>query len=253
MKKVFSVLTIFAFIIASIIAISIFNTKSKNCCFSATEYAQVGKTGAMLYAFPSTSEQTSNKLFIIEPSYFVKVVEKPNDDFFKVEYNNIVGFVKTTDVNLVSNTPVNPFLTNITFEIKSNCSANLRSEPSTLSNSSIIKILPAGTKNLEYIGKIGGEESFNGYGNVWYYCKHTDINNNVCYGYVYSNLTTNLTSITLNTEVTKNVNAKNYDFTNLLYINISTQNLIVAVLCVPMLLIIYLFTKPTKVIKKLND
>lgn len=253
MKKFFSVIFVFSFIIASIIAVSFFNTKSKDVSCKASGFAQINNNGAMLYVFPSDSQDYSNTLFIIEPSYFVKLLEKPNEDFYKVEYNSITGYVKCLDVSLVDNTPLKPYLKDITFEIKNNCSAYLRSEPSTKNSKNILKILPAGTKNIEYLGKISGEESISNLGNIWYYCKITDINDNLSYGYVYSSLTTNLSTISLNTEDIKNVNASSFDFVNLLYINISTQNLIVAVLCFPMLLIIYLFTKPTKVISKLNN
>ena len=251
MKKFFYISFVYAFIIASIIATSFWQAKTISVSKNISGYAQINYSSVQLYRYPSENNDYSNKYFLLEPSYFVKLLERTNDYFYKVKVKDIVGYVKIEDVELVDNTPISPFLENIYFEIYSKTSAVLRSEPTTANgNKSIIQILPAGTKNIEYLGKISGEESLVGGGNIWYYCKITNINGTASYGYVYASLTTNYSNISQNQEQVKSVSSQIFDLSNLLYINISTQNLIVLILSLPVLLILYLFIKPTKLINK---
>lgn len=219
---------------------------------SVSGYAQVHFNNVYLYRYPSEEDTFDNKYFLLEPSYFVKLLEKTNDYFYKVEYKNIIGYVLISEVEEVDETPINPFPTNITFSINNRSNAILRSEPTTEKQyASIVKLLNSGTNNLEYIGKISGEESLYGGGNIWYYCKVTTADNQSCYGYVYANLTTNLTQITQNEEPVQFVSG--VASSNILYINKTSQNIIICLLLLPSLLIIYLFVKPTLIMSKENS
>ena len=250
MKKIVCIILCFVFIVGSLLLTAFYQTKTTSAS-SISGYGQIIYNNVYLFRYPSDSEDFSNKHCLIEPTYFVKVLEKQNELFYKVEYLGLTGYVKIEEVELISETPINPYPENITFDIVSNTNAILRSEPTTANkNKSIISVLNANTKNLIYLGKISGEESLMGCGNVWYYCMYKTANDSVKFGYVYSSLTTNLSPITENMESVTAVSLNSKSFIDFLYINLSTQNLIIAIMFLPSLLIIYLFVKPTRIYKK---
>lgn len=250
MKKVIIIALTFAFIIGSLVFLSFWQTKT-TMAESLSGYAQVVYNNVYLYRYPSETQEYYNRYFLLEPTYFVKLIEKTNDYFYKVEYLDLQGYVKISDVELVSETPKMPYPENITFDIYNKSNAILRSEPTTENNNnSILKILNSSTKNLTFYGKISGEESLLGCGNIWYYCKHTNIDGQSTYGYIYSSLTSNLSPILQNEEVVSTVNANTISITDLLYLNLSTQNITLLILSLPCLVIVYLFVKPTKILKK---
>ena len=251
MKKFLYIFLTFAFIFISLITIGKYQSLMTTAN-AISGYAQIHFNNVYLYRYPSEEDTYENKYFLLEPSYFVKLLEKTNDYFYKVEYNGVIGYVLISEVEEVETTPANPFPENITFSINNRSNALLRSEPSTIKQSnSVIKILNSGTNNLEYIGKISGEESLYGGGNVWYYCKITNLDGHSEYGYVYANLTTNLTQISQNEEEVAFTSASNSQ--NLLYISSSSQNIMIAILLLPTLLMVYLFVKPTKIFNKENS
>lgn len=238
MKKLFFVTLTFVFIIASIFCVGYFDIVMAS--INKFEYAQVVNNGVYLKRFPTVSNNLESKLFLLEPSYFVKILGE-EDNFFKVEYLNVVGYVNKVEVCPVSSIPQNPNPSNITFSIL-NSSTFLREQPVTENN--VVKILEGGTKNLTYLGKIAGEESLSGSGNIWYYCKQTLADNSTCFGYVYSPLCTNLSVINQNTEQVSL--ALTSPATNL-----TSENLILIVCFVPSLIMIFLLTKPTKIANRL--
>ena len=250
MKKIFYILLTFAFIIFGVLMIG----KNQSALVTSSKisgYAQVHFNNVYLYRYPSEQDTFENKYFLLEPSYFVKLLEKTNDYFYKVEYNGITGYVLISEVEEIDDTPLCPYPKDITFSINSRNNALLRSEPTTEKQSlSILKLLPSGTDNIEYLGKISGEESLYGGGNIWYYCKVTTENQSF-YGYVYANLTTNLTQITQNEEQVDYVSG--LPTSNILYISNSSQNIIILLLLLPSLVMIYLFVKPSLISKKENS
>lgn len=254
MKKIFCITFCFLFVIISLLIINFSQTKTTDAS-SISGYAQIIYNNVYLYKFPSESSEYSSKYCLLEPTYFVKILAKVNDYFYKVEYLNLTGYVKIEQVEIVENTPVNPYLKDIVFDITNKNNAILRSEPTTENkNKSIVSILNSGTKNINYIGKIAGEESLAGCGNVWYFCSVTDIEGKVKQGYIYAPLTSNLSPILQNEEPVTLTSANTENYNNLLNINLSTQNLTLIVLSLPSLLIIYLFIKPSKIInKKVNN
>lgn len=61
-------------------------------------------------------------------------------------------------------------------------------------------LIPAGTKGLRYIARIGGEKPRDGNSNEWFFCVYEEGDVWVIAGYVYSELAQNLTLATKNTE-----------------------------------------------------
>lgn len=250
MKKFLIIVGCYIFLLVGIFVVNnslIQETSGQN----TNGYALIKNNNCYLYKYVVENPLFESKYFLLEKTYFVKVIENANEDFYKVLYGDITGYVKKNEIEFVEETPENPFLENITFDIYSGSSVELRNEPSTKAGvGSIITTIPLGQKNLFYYGKIAGEESIKGLGNIWYYCSYTLSNGVSVKGYVYAPLTTNLSPITENNEQLTTVSLQTYvPINNLLYLNINTKNLIILLLTIPSLFVIYLFIKPTKILK----
>lgn len=250
MKKFIYIFLTFVFIFISLISFGKYQSILTGASL-ISGYAQVHFNNVYLYKYPSEEDTFENKYFLLEPSYFVKLLEKTNDYFYKVEYNGIIGYVLISEVEEIDDIPNNPYPTNITFSINKTSNALLRSEPTTEKQSAtVLRILNSGMDNIHYLGKISGEESLYGGGNVWYYCKVINLDGSYQYGYVYANLTTNLSKISQNEEQV--IFTSSQSQTNLLYLSNNSQNIIILILLIPSLVLIYLFIKPTKILKSEN-
>lgn len=251
MKKIMIIISCWLFVFICIAVVN--NSQIESTAVQNTSgYAKILKNNVYLYKFLPLESAVDTKYFLLEQSYFVKVLNKESEDYFKVEYMNVKGYVKRTEIEFVEEMPEYPFPVNITFDIYPLSSVELRSEPSTKGGiGTILLTLPQNTKNIDYVGKISGEESSLSLGNIWYFCCYETPEGNEINGYVYSPLTTNLSSITTSTENLTPVSVTDFvSLDSLLYLNISTESLILIVITLPILLILYLFIKPTKILKE---
>ena len=251
MKKLLIFIGVLVFLIMSVVVVNssqaqIVNTNNCN------GYAVIKNNNSYFYRYMLDNPSVNNKYFLLEKSYYIKIIEIADETYYKASYQNLIGYVKKSDVELVEETPHTPFLDNITFDIISANSVELRLEPSTKNGiGTVVTTLPKSTKNINYIGKITGEESIKGLGNIWYFCSYQLNNNNEVFGYVYAPLTTNLSPIVENTENLTIATVSNFvPLESLLYLNLNTKTLIIIVITIPILFLIYLFTKPTKILKE---
>lgn len=252
MKKFLIIASAFAFILVSIFVISSSIDAEQVSTNQTSGYAIINDNNCYFYRTINANSMFSDRFFLLEKSYFVKILENANNDYYKAEYNGIVGYVQKKDIEFVEEVPLNPFLEGITFDIYSGSSVSLRTEPTTQNGiGTILTTLPAGKKDLTYYGKITGEENIKGLGNIWYYCSYKTSEDNEIFGYIYSPQTLNLSPITENSEIVTTVSVKDYiPVSSLLYLNLSTKNLIILALTLPTIVIIYLFIKPTKILKE---
>jgi len=160
------------------------------------QYCRITSTSTLLYRTAEQSEELSNIYFELTPTYFVQVLNTENE-FYKVYYNGIAGYVLQDSVTPVYSVPTTPFPEGITFEINASASAVIRSIPSVDGN--YLGLLPCDAI-LNYYGKISGVEAITGLGNEWFFVVYTSYEQGVISGYVYAPLTENLTTITDNTE-----------------------------------------------------
>lgn len=207
------------------------------------EYGQIKNSNTYLYKSAELNT-VQNKWCLIENSYFVKILQNYNTNFYKVEYNGIVGFVLKDDIQLINEIPQTPYPNNINFNIgQTGC--YMRTSPKIKDvTDNTIKVIPANTKNLRYIGKIIGEEAVDFKGSIWYLTEYEGE-----YGYVYSAYTNSISAIAKNTE-----NVTNYDGSDFSKINPITnlQCIIIIVLTlIPTFIILYLLYKPRK-LKNIN-
>lgn len=172
-------------------------------------YGQVLDQNVYLYRTPTDIIQ-DNVYFIVEPTYFVKLIDNANDKFYKAEYLDIACYVKKNEVQVVSSTPDTPFLVNINFRVFSNSSQQMRSIPATSGGSSTqVAYLPIFCKDAVYYGKIYGESAIEGRTNVWYFCKYTL--DKTYYGYIYSDGCDQMTAIKKNTGTYDYVEAPDFN------------------------------------------
>lgn len=250
MKKFISITIVVLFVLASLSTV-FYEQKKQASAIGTSGFAQINYNNVYLYKSPTEDESLENKYFLLEESYFVKVTEDTNDFFYKVEYLNITGYVKKSNLSFVAEIPNQPYLVGITLDIPTT-PALLRSEPTTKNgDESIMTIIPKLTKDLTYYGKIAGEESVNSLGNIWYYISFTTEFNQTFSGYVYSPQTINLSPITKNEESLTTVNISAFTpLDTLLYLNLSTKNIMLLIITLPTVAILYLLVKPTKNLKQ---
>ncbi len=187
-------------------------------------------------------------VFEIPNSYYVKLLDY-KDNYYKVEYLGLVGFVKADAVVATKNTPTQPYLNMATFRVFATDGATLRLEPKK--NSTIHCTLPT-TKEIQYVGQIKGEELISGRGNIWYYACYTK-NNTKYTGYVYAGLCDMLSNITPNTEQYQSipnpfVNVSSQYIKNLKQ-STSFKTILIIIVCLPAVALVYLLFKPSMIAK----
>ena len=245
MKRIFFVTITLLFVFASVLIFNITQTKSVSAN-TTSGYVQIVTNDCYLFSAPNFQE--NNKIFLLEQSYYVKVTNEENNLFYKVKYIDFEGYVPKSKIQFVEEYPDTPFLSGITFDIYDIANVCLRSSPNTPDDDkNVICTIEKSSKNLLYYGKISGEEAIDGLGNVWYYCAYQDKNENIFKGYIYASLTRNLSAITSSQEQLTFVNISNFvPVDSLLYLNLSTKNLIILLTAVPSLVAVVLLVYPTK-------
>lgn len=201
-------------------------------------YARITNNTTYLYKTATENENVENKLCLLAQTFFVKVLTNYNENFYKVQYSNLTGYVKKQEVQLVNEIPKTPYPSLQTITIKNNVSCYLRSTPKVKGAiSNIITIIPSGA-NVTYIGKIIGEEAIDLQGNIWYLVKYND---NL--GYIYSFYSNTFLPTQTNNEVTTlKLSAPS---TTLNPLSNTTSIIIIVAILLPLVLILFLLYKPT--------
>ncbi len=201
-------------------------------------YAKVQNTGVYLCSTPSENAS----LFEIPYSYFVKV-EHSVDDYFKVTYNGVEGYVKKDKVTLMDGTPEVPYA-KATFKIF--VPYYLYQSPSQ--NSSVVPVNTNTT--FTYFGSKAGEQ-VSSTSNLWYYAS-TIVDGTTHYGYVYSGVTDYLSAIAPNQETFKVISESDMNSTpnsELKHLSTGTKVMLIVAISIPCVLILYFLIKPTKIIQ----
>ncbi len=201
-------------------------------------FAKVQNNGVFLCSSPSEN----SSLFEIPYSYFVKV-ESVVDDYYKVSYNGISGYVKKDKATLMNGVPQNPYA-NATFKVF--VPYYLYQNPSQ--NSSAVAI-GTNTTFTYYGTKIG--EQVSSTSNIWYYASAT-VDGATHFGYVFSGVTDYLSNIQINNESFKVISDKDLSSapnSELKRLSTGTKIMLIVSISIPSLLILYFLIKPTKFIQ----
>lgn len=208
---------------------------------SVSWYGRVFEENVYLYRTPS--DKLDNVYFIIEPSYFVELLDNANSVFYKAKYMDIVGYIKKNEVQVTDSKPKTPFLDNVKFRIYLDISQSMYDTPNNI-NSSFVAQLPIYYKNATYYGKVYGKSLIEDRTNVWYYCKYTT--GKTYYGYIYSDGTDQMTNIYKNTEQCNYVEEPNFHPTPDLSIIEPQSNdykIVVILICVPVAIFVFMIIK----------
>ena len=181
-----------------------------------------------------------------------------DDTFYKVQYQNLTGYVLKNKVVPVQETPTTPYPSNITFRVYAQDGLEMKDSPINSSSAQTVFSLPT-LPTLTYYGKLNGDELVPDRGSTWYYCKFDSESSpsNSYYGYVYAGFCDNLTQIPVNNEnVTPTSNPFNKEDNEYLYslANLTPQlkAIIVVCVCAPCIAIIFLLFKPFKIKENLS-
>lgn len=246
MKKIFFLITLVTIITP------VFFAKSNLVFADKVYYARILQDGTYIYSTPVTLQDNTNQIFELPKTYFVEVLEKANDSFYKVKYMDIVGYALKSELQFVKGAPLTPYNTKMTFRVFAPNGIALRSTPNTLNgvNGFVVNI-PFLSSNLVYYGNKHGEEWVVYKGDIWYYCKY--ITESASYfGYVYSAYCDLVIQNDINSEIMEETTPPNFsseienpvdEFENLTN---SNQVLLICVACLPCLVIVYLLFKPSR-------
>ena len=201
-----------------------------------TRYARIEHT-TYIYKTTSLENTFDNIICIGEESYFVEIIVE-YDECYRVNYNQISGFVKKNDVKEINNTPFTPYPTNITISIGNNC--NLRSTPTTQTNTTnIISTIYSKESEITFIGRVFGEEAIDFGGNTWYYVKH-----NNQYGYIYNKYVSSISPIYYNTEKVSYLTKQEIPTLN--PITHTPSIILIIILAIPLIVTLIIFYIPPK-------
>ena len=208
-------------------------------------YAKVEMDNIFLYSSPNDNNE--NKLFILPKTYFVKLLNEANNNFYHCSYKDIKGYVKKSQVVAMAGTPAHPFVEGLfrTFSLEG---LGIYSSPE-FKKENCLTTIPYLTDNLIYYGRIIGQE-IPDKSSEWIYCKYK-LDNEIC-GYVYSVFCDKLPTVSVNTEnfeIIANPFSKNEKPKELSPVS---MGFIIAGVAIPCLIVLFLLVKPTLNKEKLN-
>ncbi len=203
-------------------------------------YGRIISNNANLLKMSVKFEDPSSIYFLLEESYFVKILNKVQDDFYYVEYKDIKGYVKAENIAIVNEQIQNPYLDNITFNIAKDCF--LYNEPKNNEKNQILKLIKDQT--ITYYGKIFADQIQSNSGDVWYYSS-VETENGKIFGYIHSSYTYNLSPISPCKEISTE-HSKANNINEILNLNIKTQSVIVVIISLPILFLIFTLIKGFK-------
>lgn len=218
-----------------------------------TYYARIESEDICIYYNPSIE---SSAIFVIPRTYFVKLLGKANDEFYRCQYMEVEGYVKISEVKPISNIPANPYATSRSLRVFTPGGANFRSSPNSSIGATNL-IITAGylDTNFVYYNYCYGEEAISKKGNIWYYCKYIN-SNNVYFGYIYSPFC-DVEQLQDNTEIVEylsyepflNNESTTISASELDTIDPTLKTVLIIIACLPCFVIIYLLIKPTMLVK----
>lgn len=219
-----------------IIILIIITNQNSTFVLAETKYARIEKT-TEIYKLCSSNTNLENIICLAEATYYVEIIGDFNE-FLKVNYNGITGYVKKNDVKEISNIPSTPYPYNIKITMGTNC--NLRETPTTRnSTSNVISTIYANNNEIKFIGRVIGEEAIDFGGNTWYYVYY-----NGNYGYIYNNYIKSITPIYANNESYTYAEELNNNITN--PITHTPSLIIIVILSIPIVAILIILYLPIK-------
>ena len=203
-----------------------------------------------IYLFSSPSGESENQLFILPKTYFVELLDDENDDFFKAKFKDEIGYVKKSQVSVMSGIPSHPY-PNQSFRVFSLDGLSIYSSPAITSSTKIATI-PYLENDIIYYGEIIGEQAIPDKSRTWYYCSYQSDEN--YFGYVYSVFCDKLTQIGENNESFEIVENPTFAVqTPETDLEQTTMIFIIIAVSLPCLVVLYLLIKPSLMKSRIID
>lgn len=244
MKKHFIVLCLIIYVIIGSYLLhnnSLKSTTTSDQNDTKILYGKIITNNANLLKMSVKTEDPSTVYFLLEESYFVKILNKIDDDFYYVEYKDIKGYVKSQNIMLVNEIIQNPYLNNITFNLSRDCF--LYQEPKNINDNQITKL--SKNQTINYYGKIFADEIAQNSGDVWYYSS-VQTPQGLVYGYIHSSFTHNLSPINPNQEISTQLISQQNEINSILSLNLTTQSIVIIIISFPILLLLFILLKGFK-------
>ena len=187
-----------------------------------TYFAKVQTNGVYFCSMPNEA----SALFEIPNSYFVEV-ESVVDDYYKIYYNGIAGYVKKEKVSLMDGIPQTPYAT---ASFKSFIPYYLHESPT---QSSPIVANISTDINLKFFGSKTGEQ-LTSTSNLWHYVSITQ-NEQTCFGYIFASLVDPSPQIIPNNETFNEIGEEVFDETLTEFTTLSTGTKVILIIAIGVL------------------
>ena len=216
-------------------------TKAANIFYAKIENDTV-------YMYSSPNDNFENKLFVLPKTYFVKLINEANENYYYCSYKDLKGYVKKTDVVAMNGTPAHPYLEGL-FRTFSFDGLGIYSVPQ-LNNEKHLATIPYLTDNLIYYGFMTGQELVPDKSDQWIYCKYNS-SSEIC-GYVYSVFCDKVPKEVANNERFEVISNPFSNSSKPKKLSNVGMGFIIAGVAIPCIIVLFLLVKPTLIKEKLN-
>lgn len=201
-------------------------------------YAKVQNTGVNFCSSPSEN----SAIFELPYSYFVKVTQVV-DDYYKVAYKEVEGYVKKDKVKLMNGKPKQPYA-EASFKIF--VPYALYQSPT---QDSTVNIPLSSSSTLNYFGSRKGQQVMSN-NNTWFYASIMQEGKQT-FGYIFSGVTDYMTEISINNETFEVVSDDSLSSSTTEFSKLSTGTKVMLIVSIgiPSLLILYFLIKPSKILQ----
>lgn len=205
-------------------------------------YARIETSGVYLYKSAKTTN-LDNAYFELPKSYFVLLVSNIDNEFYKAQYKDVVGYVKKSEVSPVAEKPNKPYPDEVKFWTYSSDGTNIVSSTFSSNNpkdTGSVSVM----QELNYYGQMVGDELIKDRGYLWLYCKTENAS-----GYLYAGLCDVSKNFKDNTEVVTKISEPYIDnddsfLYNLVSLSPALKVILVLLVTLPCFLLVFLLFKP---------
>ena len=234
---------IFMLFFAIFLSIMSFNFNQQTSFAEIVYYAKIQSENVFMYSSPNEN----SKLFLLPETYFVKLINEGDENFYYCNYKDIKGYVKKSQVIVMNGTPSHPYAEGM-FRIFSLEGLGIYSSPK-MTDENFLTTIPYLTDDLIYYGSINGQEVIPNKSNQWVYCKYNDATG--ISGYVYS-VFCDLPKITANDETFEVITNPFNPIRKPKEMSAVSMGFIIVGVSFPCLIVLFLLIKPTILKDKLN-
>ncbi len=242
---------IYFFVFLNLLFLSFNPTFTYAASYTNFVYARIETSGVYLYR-NANSADLNNAYFELPKSYFVLLVSNIDNEFYKAQYKDIVGYVKKSEVSPVAEKPKKPYPDEVKFWTYSSDGTEIVTSTFESNNPQGVGTV-AVMQELNYYGLMIGDEILKDRGYLWLYCKTENAS-----GYLYAGLCNVSKNFKENDEVVTKISEPYLDgddsfLYNLVSLSPALKIILVLLVTLPCFLLVYLLLKPFNIKVKAKD